>query len=91
MNDARLVAVCDLDSQKTKNYADEFSVKSYSDFNKMLTENKNIDVEKANNIEKKALETFDATRDLMKIIELRDKVTKLYDRIKNEFEEIQAF
>mgnify|MGYP006076251161 CR=1 FL=1 len=44
LNDARLVAVCDLDSQKTKNYADEFSVKSYLDFNKMLTENKNIDV-----------------------------------------------
>ena len=37
--------------------------------------NKNTDLEKANNLEKKALEIFDATRDLLKIIELRDKVT----------------
>ena len=53
--------------------------------------NKNTDLEKANNLEKKALEIFDATRDLLKIIELRDKVTKIYEKIKDEFEEIQAF
>ena len=54
------------------------------------SENKNIDLEKASNIEQKALEIFESTRELMKIIELRDKATKLHDRIIDEFEEVQA-
>ncbi len=44
LNGAKLVAVCDLEIEKADNYARQFGAKSYLDFDKMLSENKNIDV-----------------------------------------------
>lgn len=39
-----LVAVCDLELEKARAYSDEFGVKAYSDYNKMLQENPEIAV-----------------------------------------------
>jgi UDP-N-acetyl-2-amino-2-deoxyglucuronate dehydrogenase len=41
---AKLIAVCDLDNNKSSKYASDFGVKSYNDFDQMLIDNSNINI-----------------------------------------------
>ena len=52
-------------------------------------ENGNIDQEKAENDEKKALDHYKITKDFVKIIDMRDKLLKVYGKLTDEIEEIQ--
>ena len=60
-------------------------------FNFVHSEYENINFEKGNSIEQKALEIFITTNNLVKIAELREKTAKIYDKLKNESEEIKSF